>query len=99
MLGLSKDPDFKNNHWIYIYYSPFDSSVNRLSRCSFENDTILSSSEKIILEVKSHSGKFVAIPADPLPLGRTACFIFLQEIIQHLLTNQVKPMSIMDLLP
>ena len=40
MLGLSKDPDFKNNHWIYIYYSPVDSSVNRLSRFSFENDTI-----------------------------------------------------------
>ena len=19
MLGLSKDPDFKNNHWVYIY--------------------------------------------------------------------------------
>ena len=30
MLGLSKDPDFKNNHWVYIYYSPADSSVNRL---------------------------------------------------------------------
>ncbi len=25
MLGLSKDPDFENNHWVYIYYSPVDS--------------------------------------------------------------------------
>ena len=40
MLGLSKDPDFKSNHWVYIYYSPADSSVNRLSRFTFENDTI-----------------------------------------------------------
>src|SRR4051812_32255811 len=22
MLGLSKDPDFSKNHWVYIYYSP-----------------------------------------------------------------------------
>ena len=31
MLGLAKDPDFAKNNWIYIYYSPADSSVNRLS--------------------------------------------------------------------
>jgi cytochrome c len=72
MLGLSKDPDFKNNHWIYIYYSPFDSSVNRLSRFSLENDTILSSSEKVILEVKSqreiccHTGGSIAFGPDSL---------------------------------
>ncbi len=34
MLGLAKDPDFAKNHWIYIYYSPSDTSVNRLSRVS-----------------------------------------------------------------
>jgi cytochrome c len=72
MLGLSRDPDFKNNHWIYIYYSPADSSVNRLSRFSFENDTILHSSEKVILEVKSqreiccHTGGSIAFGPDSL---------------------------------
>jgi cytochrome c len=72
MLGLSKDPDFKNNHWIYIYYSPIDSSVNRLSRFSFENDTVLQSSEKVILEVKSqreiccHTGGSIAFGPDSL---------------------------------
>lgn len=72
MLGLSKDPDFKNNHWIYIYYSPLDSSVNRLSRFSFENDTILRSSEKVILEVRSqreiccHTGGSIAFGPDSL---------------------------------
>jgi cytochrome c len=72
MLGLSKDPDFKNNHWIYIYYSPIDSSVNRLSRFVLENDTVLTSSEKVILEVKSqreiccHTGGSIAFGPDSL---------------------------------
>jgi cytochrome c len=72
MLGLSKDPDFKANHWVYIYYSPADSSVNRLSRFSFENDTIINSTEKVILEVKSqreiccHTGGSIAFGPDSL---------------------------------
>ncbi len=72
MLGLSKDPNFKNNHWIYIYYSPADSSVNRLSRFNFENDTVINSSEKVILEVKSqreiccHTGGSIAFGPDSL---------------------------------
>ena len=72
MLGLSKDPDFKNNHWVYIYYSPADSAVNRLSRFSFQNDTIMNSSEKVILEVKSqreiccHTGGSIAFGPDSL---------------------------------
>lgn len=72
MLGLSKDPDFKNNHWVYIYYSPADSSVNRLSRFKLENDSILNSSEKVILEVKSqreiccHTGGSIAFGPDSL---------------------------------
>ena len=49
MLGISKDPDFSHNHWVYIYYSPADSSVNRLSRFSFEQDTLVNASEKVIL--------------------------------------------------
>jgi len=72
MLGLSKDPDFKNNHWVYIYYSPADSSVNRLSRFTLENDSILNSTEKVILEVKSqrdiccHTGGSIAFGPDSL---------------------------------
>jgi cytochrome c len=72
MLGLAKDPGFKNNHWVYIYYSPADSSVNRLSRFTLENDTILNASEKVVLEVKSqreiccHTGGSVAFGPDSL---------------------------------
>jgi len=72
MLGIAKDPDFSHNHWVYIYYSPIDSSVNRLSRFSFEKDTLVNASEKVILEVKSqreiccHTGGSVAFGPDSL---------------------------------
>ena len=72
MLGLSKDPDFAKNNWMYIYYSPADSSVNRLSRFTFKNDTLDNASEKIILEVNSqreiccHTGGSIAFGPDKL---------------------------------
>jgi cytochrome c len=72
MLGLSKDPAFTTNHWVYIYYSPADSSVNRLSRFTFSNDTIENNSEKVILEVKAqreiccHTGGSIAFGPDSL---------------------------------
>lgn len=70
MLGLAKDPDFAQNNYIYIYYSPADSSVNRLSRFIFKNDTIDRATEKTILEVKSqreiccHTGGSIAFGPD-----------------------------------
>ncbi len=72
MLGLSKDPGFATNNWVYIYYSPADSSVNRLSRFVFKNDTLDNASEKVILEVKSqreiccHTGGSIAFGPDSL---------------------------------
>ena len=72
VLGLSKDPDFAKNNWVYIYYSPIDSSVNRLSRFTFKNDTLDNATEKVILEVKSqreiccHTGGSIAFGPDKL---------------------------------
>ncbi|HET6256748.1 MAG TPA: ThuA domain-containing protein [Puia sp.] len=72
MLGLAKDPDFAQNHYVYIYYSPADSSVNRLSRFTFINDTIDRATEKTILEVKAqreiccHTGGSIAFGPDSL---------------------------------
>ncbi|MEO3405058.1 ThuA domain-containing protein [Mucilaginibacter sp. CAU 1740] len=71
MLGLAKDPDFANNNWVYIYYSPADSSVNRLSRFTFKNDTLDKKTEKVILEVKAqreiccHTGGSIAFGPGP----------------------------------
>ena len=72
LMGLAKDPHFEKNHWVYMYYSPVDSSVNRLSRFTFENDMINLSTEKTILEVKSqreiccHTGGSIAFGPDGL---------------------------------
>ncbi|CAN5254255.1 hypothetical protein BH20BAC1_BH20BAC1_02710 [soil metagenome] len=72
MLGLSKDPNFKKNNWIYIYYSPADTAVNRLSRFTFKNDTLDKATETVILEVKSqreiccHTGGSIAFGPDGL---------------------------------
>ena len=72
MLGLAKDPDFEKNNRVYIYYSPADSAVNRLSRFTFKNDTLDKATEKVILEVKSqreiccHTGGSIAFGPDKL---------------------------------
>ncbi|WP_153795860.1 ThuA domain-containing protein [Foetidibacter luteolus] len=72
LLGLQKDPNFEKNHYIYMYYSPSDTSVNRLSRFTFENDTINPASEKIVLQVYSqreiccHTGGSIAFGTDRL---------------------------------
>lgn len=66
LLGMQKDPDFAKNHFVYIYYSPADTSVNRLSRFTFENDSIDPKSEKIVLQLYSqrdiccHTGGSIA---------------------------------------
>ena len=72
VMGLAKDPDFDRTKWIYIFYSPADSSVNRLSRFEYANDTVDINSEKVILEVKSqreiccHTGGSIAFGPDKL---------------------------------
>ena len=72
ILGLQKDPDFKNNHYVYIYYSPADTSVNRLSRFKFVNDKLDIASEKVVLQLYSqreiccHTGGSIAFDKDGL---------------------------------
>ncbi|MEI9921740.1 MAG: ThuA domain-containing protein [Bacteroidota bacterium] len=51
MIGLTKDPDFANNHYLYIFYSHPKKSANVLSRFEFKDDKIDMSSEKEMLEV------------------------------------------------
>ncbi|MBT5928190.1 MAG: carbohydrate-binding protein [Verrucomicrobia bacterium] len=49
-LGFALDPDFPDNHWIYLFYSPPDYSGQRLSRFEMDGDTLVMSSEKVMLE-------------------------------------------------
>jgi cytochrome c len=70
VLGLKTDPDFKNNHYVYIYYSPADTSVNRLSRFTMVGDTIDNKTEKVVLQLYSqreiccHTGGSIAFGPD-----------------------------------
>lgn len=51
LIGLAVDPDFRNNHWIYLQYAPLDKSVFRLSRYELLNDKLVEGSEKVLLEI------------------------------------------------
>lgn len=70
VMGIQADPDYKTNHYVYIYYAPADSIVNRLSRFTFTNNKIDKSSEKVILEVHTmreiccHTGGSIAFGKD-----------------------------------
>jgi cytochrome c len=66
LLGMQRDPNYNENHWIYVYYSPMDTSVDRLSRFKFENGKFDLKSEQIILQVPTerdmccHTGGSIA---------------------------------------
>lgn len=66
VLGIKADPNFNKNKYIFIFYSPADTSVNRLSRFKFENDKIDPASEKVVMqfysqrEICCHTGGSIA---------------------------------------
>ncbi len=70
LLGIQADPDYAANHFVYLYYSPADTPVDRLSRFTFERDTLDPKSEKIILQVNvqreicCHTGGSIAFGKD-----------------------------------
>jgi cytochrome c len=52
LLGLAIDPNFEQNHWVYMYYSPAgDESKNILTRYELNGDKLDEASKKVILEV------------------------------------------------
>jgi len=72
-MGLQKDPNYAQNHWIYTFYSPTgDEWVNRLSRFKFKDGVFDMDSEQIILDVASqrriccHTGGSIAFGSDGL---------------------------------
>ena len=72
--GIAIDTKYgKENHWIYVYYSPPCDNPNQfLSRFVFKNDSLHWSSERVMLEVKvqretcCHSGGSVEFGPDGL---------------------------------
>ncbi len=72
LLGICKDPNFEKNNFVFIFYSPADTSVNRLSRFVLKDDKIDMTSEKIVLqffsqrEICCHTGGSIAFGPDGL---------------------------------
>lgn len=70
LMGLQADPHYSKNHWVYVYYSPVDTSVDRLSRFKFQNGQFNLQSEQVILEVHTrreiccHTGGSIAFDSD-----------------------------------
>ena len=51
MIGITRDPNFEKNHWLYVFYSHPEKSVNQLSRFEFKDGKIDMSTEKQMMEV------------------------------------------------
>lgn len=71
MMGLTLDPNFADNGWIYLYYSPPEGEPrNQLSRFTVEGDRVDLDSEVKILEVPTqreeccHTGGSLAFGPD-----------------------------------
>ncbi len=66
LLGLTIDPEFATNHFVYLFYSPADTTVNRLSRFEFDGDSLRMGSETVVLqffsqrEICCHTGGSLA---------------------------------------
>ncbi len=59
LMGINIDPNYNTNHWVYLYYAPSAAIVgadtaSRLARFVYDDvkDTLVMSSEKILLKVK-----------------------------------------------
>ena len=56
LLGIAFDPDFNNNHFIYLYYTLSSAANNRISRFTVSGNTIAPASESVVLNLDPLSG-------------------------------------------
>ena len=62
LLGIVLDPDFQTNSYVYVFYSPRSVSEQRVSRFTFDGETLNMDSEIIMLRIPTqrdqccHSG-------------------------------------------
>lgn len=68
-LGITADPDFAKNSWIYCYYSLPEVSSHRLSRFTFRDNQIDLASEKPLLEVPTDRGDSTCHEGGSLAFG------------------------------
>ncbi|HOY19975.1 MAG TPA: ThuA domain-containing protein [Haliscomenobacter sp.] len=70
LLGLAKDPNFAQNNWIYLYYSPPGTEAkNILTRYELRGEELVLDSKKVLLEIPvqrdqcCHTGGSIAFDA------------------------------------
>lgn len=52
LLGLAVDPNYEENHWIYLFYSPVgEEPVQHVSRFVFWEDSLHYASEKVVIKI------------------------------------------------
>lgn len=51
LMGLTLDPNFDQNHWIYLYYAHPTEKKHLLTRWELRNDKLVDESQKVMLEV------------------------------------------------
>ncbi|EID52994.1 ThuA domain-containing protein [Saccharomonospora xinjiangensis] len=72
LVGLVLDPDFSENGWVYLYYSPpGEEEINRVSRFTVEGNTISQGTEAKILDIPAsrraepgHTGGYLTFGPD-----------------------------------
>lgn len=72
VMGIQADPNFEENNHVFVFYSPADTSVNRLSRFVFDGGQLDMNSETKVLEFYSqrdiccHTGGSIAFDSNGL---------------------------------
>jgi cytochrome c len=51
LIGLDADPNYDENHWIYLFYSSPTDSTQHISRFVFKDNKLDKSSEKVLLAI------------------------------------------------
>lgn len=51
LIGITLDPDFEENNWIYLFYSPLEGEKQHVSRFELINNELVMASEIILLEI------------------------------------------------
>ena len=51
LVGIALDPDFTTNGWVYLYWSPAGSAVDKVSRFTMGATSIDPATEEVVLEV------------------------------------------------
>lgn len=103
MLGVAADPNFKENHWIYLYYGVAgDKNVSNLERYELIDGQINMASKKVLLQVPTqrtyccHSAGYVTFDSDGLLYLSTGDNTNAEEIEGHNPTDERPGRSLSD---